>query len=118
MARSSPIHDQVFARIRELGAEHIRYLHWDPMSTSYPEPAPPAAGKTSWNFSAIDPLVEDFMAASAGHASVINFAPIQKYSSGPAGFDDPSGVAAGEYFSRIISWYTKGVSVCRSLLLC
>ncbi len=26
------------------------------------------------------------------------------------GFIDPTGVKAGEYFSRIISWYTKGVS--------
>jgi len=114
MARDSPIHDAVFARIKELGADHIRYLHWDPFSISYPEPTPPGnatPGKTSWDFSAIDPLVEDFMAASAGHDSVINFAPIARWMHNAGGFLDPTGVQAGEYFSRIISWYVLATRV-------
>jgi hypothetical protein len=28
MARGAKLHDQVFARIKELGCSHIRYLHW------------------------------------------------------------------------------------------
>ena len=48
------------------------------------------------------------MAASAGHDSVINFAPVAHFMANKTGFVDPTGVAAGEYFSRIISWYTKG----------
>ena len=78
------------------------------MSISYPLPHPPAKGKTSWDFSQIDPLVEDFMEASAGHDSVINFSPMFSWGVNATGFDDPTGTVAGEYFSRIISWYTKG----------
>ena len=108
MSRDSKTHDAVFARIRELGADHIRYLHWDPMPMSYPERFPPKDGKTSWDFSGIDPYVEDFMANTVGHDSVINFAPVGAFLTNSTGYRDPTGVAAGEYFSRIISWYTKG----------
>ena len=48
------------------------------------------------------------MAASAGHDSVINFAPVAHFMADKTGFVDPTGEGAGEYFSRIISWYTKG----------
>ena len=108
MARGAELHDEVFARIRELAADHVRYLHWDPFELSYPLKHPPSGGKTSWDFSGIDPYVEDFMAASAGHDAVINFAPMYTWGTNATGFIDPTGAAAGEYFSRIISWYTKG----------
>jgi len=39
---------------------------------------------------------------------VINFAPVGAFLTNKTGYIDPTGVAAGEYFSRIISWYTKG----------
>lgn len=97
MARSSKIHDAVFERIRELGADRIRYLHWDPFpEISLPEPAAPANGTTSWRFAkpwkspvstwshdatncSIDDYVEDFMSASKGHDSVINFSPLPAF---------------------------------------
>jgi hypothetical protein len=72
MERGSKVHDAVFARIKDLQADHIRYLHWDPMPMSYPEKLPPKDGKTSWDFTNIDPYVEDFMANTVGHDSVIN----------------------------------------------
>ena len=72
MERGSKVHDAVFARIKDLQADHIRYLHWDPMPMSYPERLPPKDGKTSWDFTNIDPYVEDFMANTVGHDSVIN----------------------------------------------
>ena len=28
-ARTSPIHDAAFSRIHEMGADRVRYLHWD-----------------------------------------------------------------------------------------
>ena len=109
MARSSKLHNAVFARIKDLGADHIRYLHWDGVGTAcWPEPTPPTNGKTSWDFSGIDPYVVDFMEASQGHDSVINFAPVATWMTNKTGYIDPTGVQAGEYFSRIISWYTKG----------
>ena len=54
--------------------------------------------------------VVDFMDSSRGHDSVINFAPVAASMANKTGFIDPTGVKAGEYVSRIISWYTKGVS--------
>lgn len=33
----------------------------------------PASNKTSWDFSLIDPLMEDFMHATKGHSVIINF---------------------------------------------
>ncbi len=83
-------------------------MHWDPFRISYPLPNPPEDGHTSWNFSEIDPYVVDFMNASNGRDAIINFAPIYKWGHNATGFLDPTGVQAGEYFSRIISWYTKG----------
>eukprot|EP00931_Biecheleriopsis_adriatica_P091242 TRINITY_DN65140_c0_g1_i1.p1 TRINITY_DN65140_c0_g1~~TRINITY_DN65140_c0_g1_i1.p1 ORF type:complete len:572 (+),score=69.34 TRINITY_DN65140_c0_g1_i1:76-1716(+) len=108
MARSAATHDAVFKRIQEMGADHIRYLHWDPFQLSYPLPNPPIDGKTTWDFSGIDPYVEDFMKASAGHDSQIIFSPMFKWGFDSMGFLDPTGEQAGEYFSRVISWYTKG----------
>ena len=75
------------------------------MPMSYPEITAPTATKTSWDFRAIDPYVEDFMANTVGHDSVINFAPVARWMTNSTGYTDPTGVQAGEYFSRIISWY-------------
>ena len=85
-----------------------RYLHWDPFALSYPLPGPPVHGKTTWDFTGIDPYVEDFMSHSAGHDAVINFAPMFRWGVNNTGYIDPTGQAAGEYFSRIVSWYTQG----------
>ena len=41
MAPTSPVRAPVFERIRKLGADLVRYLHWDPFSLSYPENSPP-----------------------------------------------------------------------------
>jgi len=116
-ARSAPLHDAVFKRITDLGADKIRYLHWDANGMCFPLLTPPVNGTTSWDFSTIDPYVIDFMEASAGHDSVINFAAPPKWYTEPCpnpptctnkGFLDETGTEAGKYFSRIISWYTKG----------
>ena len=117
MAPSSPVHDAVFARVAELNASMVRYLHWDPfVALSFPARLAPncSAGGAgaSWNFSLIDPLVEDFMAASGCGESptgcVFNFSPLPAWMLDGGGPRDHSGAEAGEYFSRIVSWYTKG----------
>jgi hypothetical protein len=121
-ARTSPIHDAAYRRIHEMGADKVRYLHWDANGMSEGIEAPPANGTnaSTWDFSRVDPYVVDFMNASKGHDSVINFAaPPAWYSwpcpnkatfctTGPKGYLDPTGVAAGRYYSQLISWYTKG----------
>ncbi len=75
--RGSPIHDNVFRELRDLHADHVRFVPWYP----YPrlgvaELAPPADGHTSWDFSLIDPLVEDFERATRGHSTIMNFSTI------------------------------------------
>jgi hypothetical protein len=78
--RGSPIHDDVFRELRALSADYVRFVPWYP----YPrlgvaELEPPANGRTSWDFSAIDPLVEDFEQATRGHSTIMNFSTIPQW---------------------------------------
>lgn len=78
--RGSPIHDNVFRELCALQADHVRFVPWYP----YPrlgvaELVAPANGKTSWDFSLIDPLVEDFMQATRGHSTIMNFSTIPQW---------------------------------------
>ena len=80
LRRGSTIHDRVFQALRELGADYVRYVPWLP----YPrlgvaELEPPKGGKTSWDFSLIDPMTEDFMNATAGHSVILNFSTIPQW---------------------------------------
>lgn len=125
----SPIHDGSFAALKALGAEYVRYVPWLP----YPKIAvvelePPAKEKTSWDFTYADPVTKDFLAATEGHSRIINFSTIPawmfktdkpvKYPDDPnqvfwnytqgTELRDPSGKELGDYFGRLVSWYTKG----------
>jgi len=127
--RGSSIHDAAFRAIQQLGAEDVRYVPWLP----YPRLAvaeldPPTPSATSWNFSLIDPMVEDFMTAQSGHSSVMNFSTIPAWlfkTPQPVSYPkdpnqvfwdytqgtelvDPSGKALGDYYARLVSWYTRG----------
>lgn len=78
--RGSPIHDNVFRGLRDLHAEYVRFVPWYP----YPrlgvaELDPPADGKTSWDFSLIDPMVDDFVQATRGHNPIMNFSTIPQW---------------------------------------
>ena len=47
-ARTSPIHDAAFSRIHEMGADRVRYLHWDANGfTRHPRTEPTAPCGTS-----------------------------------------------------------------------
>src|SRR5487761_1138455 len=77
LERGSPIHDAAFRAIQQLGAEDVRYVPWLPYPRlAVAELEPPTPTGTSWNFSLIDPMVEDFMAAQAGRSTVMNFSTI------------------------------------------
>ena len=129
LRRGSPIHDGSFAALKALGADYVRYVPWEP----YPKLAvaeldPPTTDKTSWDFSLIDPLTKDFLDATAGHSTIMNFSTIpawlfktDKPVAYPADPDqviwnytqgtelvDPSGKQAADYFARLVSWYTNG----------
>jgi len=127
--RGSPIHDGAFAALKQLGADYVRFVPWLP----YPKIAvaeldAPTKEKTSWDFTYIDPVTTDFLAATEGHSTIINFSTIPawmfktdqpvKYPNDPnqviwnytqgTELRDPTGKELGDYFSRLVSWYTKG----------
>jgi hypothetical protein len=123
------IHDPVFRELHNLGADYVRYVPWLP----YPrlgvaELEPPAGGKTSWDFSVIDPMTEDFINATSGHPVILNFSTIPQwmfktekpvpYPADPdqvtwdyekgTEFRDPSLKEVADYYARLVSWYTRG----------
>jgi hypothetical protein len=129
LRRGSPIHNRVFEALHNLGADYVRYVPWLPYpKLAVAELEPPANGKTSWDFSLIDPMMEDFMNATAGHSVIINFSTIPEwmwktpkpvpYPSNPDQVDwhyeqgtqlvDPSMKQVADYYARLVSWYTKG----------
>jgi hypothetical protein len=129
MRRGSAIHDNVFQSLRDLGADYVRYVPWYPYpKLAIPELDPPSAGKTSWDFSLIDPMTIDFLEATKGHPVVLNFStvpqwmykvekpvpypqdpdkPIWDYVQGTE-LRDPSMKEIGDYYGRLFSWYTNG----------
>lgn len=129
LARHSPIHDAAFAALKNMGADDVRFVPWLPYPRlAVAELAPPSAGKTSWDFSLIDPLMTDFMQAVQGHASIINFSTIPAWlfqTKQPVVYpEDPQQVdwtytqgtelregglrELGAYYARLVSWYVDG----------
>ena len=134
LRRGSPIHDSTFAALKQLRADYVRYVPWRPFPRlAVAELEPPTTSSTSWDFSLIDPMTKDFMAATSGHSTVMNFSTIPawmfktsqpvKYPSDPNQDDptrdaqnytqgtelrDPSMKELGDYYARIVSWYTRG----------
>jgi len=127
--RGSPIHDEAFAALHDLQADFVRYVPWLPYpKLGVAELDPPAKGKTSWDFSLVDPLTVDFLEATAGHPVVLNFSIIPQwmfrtpkpvsYPQNPdqatwnyqqgAELRDPSMKELGDYYGRLVAWYTQG----------
>ena len=129
LKRGSPIHDCAFEELRKLGAENVRFVPWFPYPHySIAELYAPAAGKTSWDFSKIDPFTVDFLEATKGHDITLNFSTIPPWmfitENPPVYPEDPDQTAwtyqlghelrdpslkeISDYFARIVSWYTQG----------
>jgi hypothetical protein len=129
LRRGTKIHDRVFQALHDLGADCVRYVPWLPYpKLGVAELEPPQDGKTSWDFSLIDPMMEDFMNAQAGHSVIINFSTIPQwmfktdkpvvYPSDPdqvtwnyeqgTEFRDPTLKEVADYYARLVSWYTQG----------
>lgn len=127
--RGSVVHDGAFSAVKQLGADYVRYVPWLP----YPrlvvaELQPPTAAGTSWDFSLIDPMTEDFLNATSDHSAIINFSTIPAWifkTAKPVTYPkdpnqvfwdytqgtelvDPSGKELGDYYARLVSWYTRG----------
>lgn len=127
LRRGSPIHDAAFEALRRLGCDYVRYAFWFPYPhLSVAELKPPEQSQTFWDFQYMDPLVEDFLAASGGHSPVWSFSTVPQWmftTSKPVVYpEDPNQViwnysqgaelkdlqALGDYYARVASWYTQG----------
>ena len=129
LRRGTAVHDNAFKALRDLQADYVRYVPWLP----YPKLGvaalePPKDGKTSWDFSLIDPMTIDFLEATKGHPVVLNFSTIPAWfhkSEKPAPYPadpneatwkytqrteprDPSFKEVADYYARLLSWYTQG----------
>jgi hypothetical protein len=128
LRRGSPVHDRVFAELRKLQADYVRYVPWLP----YPrlgvaELEPPTRDRTFWDFSLIDPMMIDFVNSTQGHPVIVNFStipawlfrtqqPIKYPDADQVTWDytqgtelrDPTGKELGAYYARLVSWYVNG----------
>jgi hypothetical protein len=129
LRHGEPLSVAAYKAVKELGADYVRYVPWLP----YPrlgvaELEPPTAQKTSWDFSLIDPMTTDFLAATEGHPTVMNFSTIPAwlfktdkpvtYPADPTQVTwdytqgtelrDATGKELGDYYARLVSWYVNG----------
>lgn len=127
--RNSPIHDGTFQALKELGADYVRFVPWFPYPyAAVVELKPPTKDSTFWDFSHIDPVMEDLMKAQDRHSVIINFSTIPDwmfktdklvdYPSDPnqvfwdynqgTELRDTTLKEVTDYYIRLFSWYTKG----------
>ena len=80
LQRGTPVHDNAFKALHELGADYVRYVPWLPYpKLGVAELEPPKDGKTSWDFTSIDPMTVDFLEATKGHSVILNFSTIPQW---------------------------------------
>jgi hypothetical protein len=129
MRRSSPIHDQIYGALLDMKIDYARLQPWYPYPRlSVAELEPPKDGKTSWDFSQIDPIVLDFFAAAEGRPVMLSFSTLPQWMfrtekpvtypndpdeitwnyGGGNELRDPSLKEVVDYYHRLASWYMKG----------
>lgn len=129
LRRGSPIHDAAFRALKQMDADYVRYVPWLPYpKLAVAELEPPTTTGTSWDFTLIDPMMKDFLSATEGHSTIINFSTMPAwlfktekpvaYPADPNQVDwdytqgtelkDPSGKQIGDYYARLVGWYTRG----------
>jgi hypothetical protein len=72
LRRGSAIHDAAFRALHDLGADYVRYVPWLP----YPKLAVAELQPGVWDTSLIDPMTVDFLKATEGHSTILNFSTI------------------------------------------
>ena len=66
-----------YLALKDLGADGVRYVPWLPYpKLAVAELKPPTPQQTWWDFSLIDPMTKEFLAATSGHPTVMNFSTI------------------------------------------
>ncbi len=77
LRHGEPLSAGAYKAVKELGADYVRYVPWLPYPRlAVAELEPPTTQKTSWDFSLIDPMTKDFLAATEGHPAIVNFSTI------------------------------------------
>ena len=129
LRRGSQISGRVYEELKRLGADYVRYVPWLPYpKLAVAELRAPDAEQTYWDFSLIDPMTVDFLNATEGHPTIMNFStipawmfktpqpveypddpdqPVWKYTQGTE-LRDPTMRELGDYYARLVSWYTLG----------
>ena len=129
LRRGSQISGRVYEELKRLGADYVRYVPWLPYpKLAVAELRAPDAEQTYWDFSLIDPMTVDFLNATEGHPTIMNFStipawmfktpqpveypddpdqPVWKYTQGTE-LRDPTMRELGDYYARLVSWYTRG----------
>ena len=118
-----------YKALMELGTDYVRYVPWLPYpKLAVAELEPPTPQKTSWDFSLIDPMTRDFLAATEGHPIVMNFSTMPAWlfkTAKPVTYPadpnqvtwdytqgneprDPTNKEIGDYYGRLVSWYVNG----------
>lgn len=128
LQRGTSAHDNALKALHDLGADYVRYVPWLPYpKLAVAELEPPKDGKTSWNFSLIDPMTTDFLEATKGHSTILNFSTIPQWmykTDKPVPYPaDPAQVTwtyeqgtelcvplkeVADYYARLLAWYTRG----------
>lgn len=129
MSPDSPLHLQVWNALKDLDASYVRYVPWLPYpKLAVAELEPPTKESTSWDFSLIDPYTTQFFDYNRQQPNIVNFStipawmfktehpvsypsdpdkPVWDYTQGTE-LRDPSMKELGDYYGRLVSWYTKG----------
>src|SRR5947208_2741024 len=80
LQRGTPVHDNAFKALHDLGADYVRYVPWLPYpKLGVAELEPPKDGKTSWDFTVIDPMTIDFLEATKEPSTIANFSTIPQW---------------------------------------
>ncbi|MBS0664311.1 MAG: glycosyl hydrolase family 39 [Verrucomicrobia bacterium] len=129
LRRGAVLHGPAFAAIAELRADAVRFVPWLPYPRlAVAELEAPTAGRTSWDFSLLDPLVEDFMQASGDRPVMMDFSTIPAWlfaTPAPVAYPaDPDEVTwtytqgtelrpgglqeLADYYARVAGWYLAG----------
>jgi len=124
-----PLGIAAYQALNQLEADYVRYVPWLPYpKLAVAELQPPTAQGTSWDFSLIDPMTKDFLAATQGHPIVMNFSTIPEWmfvTDAPVSYPsdpdqetwdyeqgtelrDPTCQELGDYYNRLVSWYVDG----------
>jgi len=129
LRRGSTAQASAWKSLRDLNASYARLALWYP----YPrmgvaELSEPAAAETSWDFSAMDPLIEDFFSAVGTRPAVLCVCTVPQWmfagTNAPAVPEDPDAAVwnyeqgtalrddslreVADYYERVARWYMKG----------